>query len=227
MAVEKELKLALDGANVDDIVRFLDTLSGRQGETITLGNIYFDTPDQSLAGAKIALRLRKTASGWLQTLKTAGHASEGMHTRGEWEMPVAGEKLELDALLAACDDPAAAGALTAHADKLGPMFRTDFNRTLWHVTHDGAEIEIALDIGRVLAGDDDASSHGVPIEEIELELKSGAESELLALAQDLRAAVPRLRPDDVSKAARGYRLLRERAAQAGTRGGRVDGPANA
>jgi triphosphatase len=49
-------------------------------------------------------------------------------------------------------------------------------------------------------------SRQAPILEVELELKSGEESALHALAEELGRNVPGLAPDDISKAQRGYRL---------------------
>ncbi len=243
MAVEKELKLALGDADVAKAIAFLETESGAAGETFTLGNVYFDTPELDLAAARVALRVRRTPAGWLQTLKTAGQASNGLHARGEWELPVAGDALDLPALLEACDDAEAKAPLQALATRLSPVFRTDFDRTTWLVRTDGAQIEAALDLGAVHLGsaawqasaqpatgietdEDDAgadragsaavdsnrSRDHVPIREIELELKSGTEHALLAFAERLRAAVTGLSADNVSKAARGYRLAREAAA---------------
>lgn len=206
MAIEKELKLALGTADVAAATRFLNAASGAAGRTIALGNVYFDTVTQELARARVALRLRRTPDGWLQTLKTAGNASQGLHARGEWEQPVAGATLDLPALLDTCDDVDARASLTACAARLRPAFRTDFDRTLWTVRSDGADIEAALDVGTVAS---DLSDATVPIREIELELKAGGEAALLAFAARLRAAVPGLMPDDVSKAARGYALLRQ------------------
>ena len=56
-----------------------------------------------------------------------------MHSRHEWEMPVAGEKLEIDALLRECDEPTAAEALRKAAPELIELFRTNFTRTLWQI----------------------------------------------------------------------------------------------
>jgi inorganic triphosphatase YgiF len=69
----------------------------------------------------------------------------------------------------------------------------------------GATIEAAIDQGEVLA-EVDGDSRRAPILEIELELKSGDEAALHALADELRAHVPGLSPDNISKAQRGYRL---------------------
>ena len=205
MGMEREIKLALAADQIDAATRWFVARTGTAGRPIALANIYFDTPALTLARSKSALRLRHTPDGWLQTFKTAGNASAGMHSRHEWEMPVAGEKLEIDALLHACDEPTVAAALRGAAPDLMELFRTNFTRTLWQVAHSGATVEAAIDQGDVIAKVD-GETRRAPILEVELELKSGDEAALHALADELRAKVPGLAPDDVSKAQRGYRL---------------------
>ena len=205
MGMEREIKLALPADQIDAATRWFVARTGTAGRPIALANIYFDTPALTLARSKSALRLRHTPDGWLQTFKTAGNASAGMHSRHEWEMPVAGEKLEIDALLHACDEPTVAAALRGAAPDLIELFRTNFTRTLWQVAHNGATVEAAIDQGDVIAKVD-GKTRRAPILEVELELKSGDEAALHALADELRAKVPGLAPDDVSKAQRGYRL---------------------
>ena len=205
MGMEREIKLALAADQIDAATRWFVARTGTAGRPIALANIYFDTPALTLARSKSALRLRHTPDGWLQTFKTAGNASAGMHSRHEWEMPVAGEQLEIDALLHACDEPTVAAALRGAAPDLIELFRTNFTRTLWQVAHNGATVEAAIDQGDVIAKVD-GKTRRAPILEVELELKSGDEAALHALADELRAKVPGLAPDDVSKAQRGYRL---------------------
>lgn len=205
MGIETEVKLALPATQRDAARQVLGARTKTAGQTIRLSNIYFDTPALSLARAKAALRLRLAPQGWLQTFKTVGEASGGLHRRHEWELPVAGDAIELDALLAACDVPAAADSLRAAAAQLVPLFRTDFSRTLWHIEHAGAQIEAALDEGEIIAQVGEVTRRA-PICEIELELLSGDEAALSVLSAELQAALPGLAPDDTSKAQRGYRL---------------------
>ncbi|MDE1180597.1 CYTH domain-containing protein [Paraburkholderia sp.] len=207
MAIEKEIKLALPLGDVGRASAWFIARAGEQGHSIALANLYFDTPQLQLARSRSALRLRHTPDGWLQTYKTVGTSNGGLHNRHEWEMPVAGEALEIGALLRACDDPAAADALREAAPDLIELFSTNFTRTLWTVTVDGATIEAAIDQGDVLA-DVNGESRRTPICEVELELKSGDEAALHTLAAELRAALPDVKPDDISKAQRGY-MLRE------------------
>ncbi len=207
MAIETEIKLALPpgDASADAARRALDACTGTAGREIALANVYYDTPDLSLARAKSAVRVRRAPQGWLQTFKTVGTAEGGLHTRHEWELPVAGDALELDALVAACDVPAAADALRAAAPALVALFRTDFARTLWRIERDGTTVEAGLDLGEIVAVVD-GDTRRAPIREIELELIDGDEAVLHTLAAELAAALPGLAPDDQSKAQRGYRL---------------------
>jgi triphosphatase len=205
MGIEREIKLALPADQVSAATRWFVARTGTAGQAVELANIYFDTPELTLSRSKSALRLRHTPNGWLQTFKTAGNASSGMHSRHEWEMPVAGEALEIDALLQVCDEPTVAAALRAAAPDLIELFRTNFTRTLWQLACNGATIEAAIDQGNVLANVN-GEVRAAPILEIELELKSGEETALHVVAEELGRSVHGLAPDDVSKAQRGYRL---------------------
>jgi triphosphatase len=205
MGIEREIKLALPADQTDAATQWFVARTAQAGHAVPRANRYFDTPALALARAKSALRLRHTPEGWLQTFKTAGTSQAGLHSRHEWEMPVAGPALEIDALLRACDDEPSAAALREAAPELVELFRTDFTRTIWHVDHTGAAIEAAIDQGEVVA-QVNGETRRAPLCEIELELKHGDESALHTLAAELRAHIPGLTPDDISKAQRGYRL---------------------
>ncbi|MBN3848935.1 CYTH domain-containing protein [Paraburkholderia sp. Ac-20342] len=205
MGMEREIKLALPPAQVQAATQWFVARAGKDGQAIRLVNLYFDTPQLTLASSKSALRLRQTPDGWLQTFKTVGHATNGLHSRHEWELPVADAKLDIDALLRVCDEPAAAAALQQAAPSLIELFRTNFTRTLWLLEVDGARIEAAIDQGNVLA-EVGGETRRAPISEIELELKSGDEAALHTLAAELGQHIAGLAPDDISKAQRGYQL---------------------
>jgi triphosphatase len=205
MAIEREIKLALPAGQADAARQFLATLTGEPGREIALANVYYDTPDLALARAKSAVRVRRAPQGWLQTFKTGGGAEGGLHRRHEWELPVAGDALEIDALVAACDVPEAAAALAAAAPALHALFRTDFSRTLWRIAIGGATVEAAVDIGEIIV-QADTETRREPISEVELELIDGPETALATLAAELQQALPGLAPENVSKAQRGYRL---------------------
>jgi inorganic triphosphatase YgiF len=90
------------------------------------------------------------------------------------------------------------------------MFCTDFERQRWVIAHEGARIEVALDQGRIHVP---GSALSEPLLELELELLSGPEAALLALADVLRQTPQgpvTLVPSDLSKAQRGMVLWQSR-----------------
>ena len=213
MAKEIELKLALPDAALAAVAAWLDAHGEARGE-VTMLNVYLDTPARDLARARAALRLRRKGTQWLQTLKTAGKSAGGLAARHEWEAEVSGEAIELDRF-----EPEARAVVAPLAERLAPVFRTDFVRRTWIVEQDGERIEAAIDTGTISAPGTTATER---IQELELEWLPGqgakgdtgatpdddearAEATLRAFAQRLGHVAP-LAPMDRSKAARGYLL---------------------
>ena len=195
MAVELEVKLTLTEAN---LVRATSWLSVQDGvEALgarTLRNRYFDTPDGALNARRIALRLRQQDDEFIQTLKTKGEFSAGAHRRNEWEWSLPGAELDTDLL---ADTPLADDAALS---QLQPVFETNFERQIFMIHRNGTSIEVAVDNGAILAGDQVR-----PLHEVEFELKAGEPEELLRCALELAEAVPVLL-NLVSKAEQGYLL---------------------
>jgi triphosphatase len=198
---EIELKLAISASDVPKLARvpLLKSASRGHASNARTYSIYYDTPEFALRDQGVALRLRRTGTHWLQTLKSAGRVEAGLHQRDEFETPVPAQILNYPAL-------AQSGAAAVLADpalplKLRPVFVTDFKRTTRQLQPTaGTQIEFCLDRGAILAG-----SAQLPISEIELELKSGAPEQLLQFALALLELVP-LRLEPASKAERGYAL---------------------
>lgn len=201
MPAEIELKLALPAAAVPRLVRHPLLRQAEALPSHTLFNHYFDTPDLALAAQRVAVRTRRQGRQWLQTVKCGGSVAAGLSHRPEWEQPYRRGRFDFSAI----DAPALRTLLEspAIAEALAPVFSTNFHRRTWRVCP-GAEVEILvmLDRGEVIAG-----TRRQAICELELELVRGEASALFNLAQHLATRLP-LRLDNVSKAARGYRLLR-------------------
>lgn len=194
--MEIELKLRLPPSAIDAL-RADPLLAGLRKTRKRLDNIYFDTPERALAQARIALRLRKDGRRWLQTVKSGGSAQAGLHQRDEIEFAVAGRALEWDALAGT----PFAKILAPLKAKLQAQFRTLFSREVRLLkSPSGAEIEVAIDQGEIIAGKRRES-----LCELELELKSGAVDDLFSLALELADRHP-LVLDNRSKAARGAAL---------------------
>ena len=201
--METELKLSLTDA---DLPRLLaHPLLAGASKTQRLLNTYFDTPHLALQQRRMAVRERLAGNQWLLTVKTAGQSQNGLSRRPEWEGPTTPGALQFDTLV---DDAALAADLMAMRPNLKALFCTDFERQRWVIEHDGAQIEVALDQGRIHVPGTDLSE---PLLELELELLSGPESALMALADVLRQTPQgpvALTPSDASKAQRGMGLWR-------------------
>lgn len=206
---EIELKLALPTLDPASLVKRLaraPVLARRTPTQQHLHNIYYDTPDQQLHQARVALRLRRVGSEahpqWLQTLKTGGRSDSALSQRGEWESPVPGSALSWHVLKATpWADTDADGALFK---KLKPCFITQFERTSWQVRRrNGSVVEVALDIGYI-----DVEGKQTPICELELELKAGLPAALFEVARQIAQTIAVL-PATMSKAERGYALAQD------------------
>ncbi len=174
-----------------------------------LFNLYYDTPDQALNRHRVALRIRRQGSRYIQTLKSAGGSHGGLHQRQELEWELEQPQLQLQLL--------PPGTLPEGVDtrSLKPAFSTDFQRTLWQLSVPGAKqntrLELVLDSGWASLGEGKEQHAEAdrrqrdPISEIELELRDGDPQVLFQLALELAESIP-LRITRISKAARGYRL---------------------
>ena len=204
--MEIELKLLLDPADVNRFRRhpLLKKHAVNKPQSRQLDSVYFDTPELYLKQNHTALRVRRVGKRLIQTCKSGGQVAAGLHQRPEWESEVSGATPDLPALLGLIESGSAVAGLMsapALAERLQPVFATRFRRTTWLLRlPSGAEIELALDQGEVIHGD-----QTVPISEIELELKAGDSASLFDVALELQNSLP-LRSANVSKAERGYAL---------------------
>ena len=199
--METELKLSLRPQDVPALLAH--PLLTTPAKVQRLLNTYFDTPALDLKQRRMAVRERLAGEHWLLTVKTAGKSENGLSRRQEWEGSATPGALDFAALV---DDAELATSLMALRAELQPLFRTDFERHSWVLTHDGASIEVALDLGHITVPGTDLSE---VILELELELLSGPEAALHALADALHqtpSGVVQLTPSDVSKAQRGMAL---------------------
>lgn len=194
--LEIELKLEAPPGDLDGLAAAL-TAAGVRFKSRTMRARYFDTPDLSLRGAGLSLRIRQSGRKRVQTLKAEGAALGALFARPEWERPVESDEPVLDE---------SAGPLRsllpdAALDDLRPAFAVDVTRRLGTVTVGTSQIEAVIDRGVIRSGDRENS-----VAEVELELKDGSPASLFALARRLNEAAP-VRLGMLTKSDRGYRLL--------------------
>lgn len=219
---EIELKFQVPADRAPALRRALATA---RAQTLELRALYFDTADERLAKARLAWRLRREGGHWVQTLKGAG---DGMLQRSEHELrrdPADGDPPLPDAALHA-GHPAHETLLRAlRADggvaaEVAICHGTEITRLRRVVRHAGARIEIALDVGAVVAGDARA-----PVTEIEFELLDGPVASLLDLAARWARRFG-LRPDPATKSERAQWLRQGLAVRPAVRGSNPRPPAD-
>ena len=189
---EAELKLELSQSGAGSLLK--KNPFGSPPINLQLRSIYFDTPGWDLSMRGLSLRIRQSGNERIQTVKAGDGAAAGSFTREEWERPVAGDTPILD-------DPHIRDLLAGAGPKLAPLFEVHVKRHSWNVMDGDATIEVALDLGKVVAADREA-----PLCEIELEKKAGSPTALFALARKVNLITP-AHLGVLSKAERGYRLL--------------------
>jgi len=100
-----------------------------------LMDVYYDTPRLDLWRGGITLRVRQEGKRWIQTVKTAGASSAGLHERGEWEISLP-EPTPRPAEIARQIKPAGIAELLSSAsvaEALRPVFTNTVRRTIWQL----------------------------------------------------------------------------------------------
>ncbi|MBR0826061.1 CHAD domain-containing protein [Bradyrhizobium manausense] len=195
MGIEAELKFRIPARNLKALRRIPGAKFGPRSET-DLVSTYFDTANHKLKRRGLTLRVRQNGKTNIQTIKSANGAQFG---RDEWETEIKDSAPDLGKAKGTPVEPLATRKLRR---KLKPVFETSVHRTTVPLRTRRSEIELAVDRGRITAG-----RRSSPIEEVELELKSGRPVDLFRIARALqRKSGAEL--DLRSKAERGYDLLR-------------------
>lgn len=205
--MEVELKLLVDSKYHDVLLQhpLLSTHVTSRPHEQTFSDTYFDTPDLRLRHSDAGLRVRHVSHDWIQNVKRDAIIDSGVHVQYEWESAVAGPAPELVRLRDVVDDKETrrdvlgAAGLGKH---LAPVFTARVKRTQWQLQlQNGDHIACTFDQGRLQRG-----AKKIPINELELELKSGDPAQLFDFALALQRDIP-LHVSNQSQADRGYALL--------------------
>lgn len=190
-----ELELKLDLAPTDAyLLASSGILLPAPDDVVHLRAVYFDTPSFALESAGFSLRIRSSEAGGVQTVKSGGSSAAGLFSRREWECEAKGDKPDISGI------PPIRALLKESGERLAPVFEICFQRSRWMIEQNGAQLEVALDSGEVIAGD-----RRSPFCELEIECKRGSSADIFDLACALDEHVP-VRIGVISKAGRGYRL---------------------
>lgn len=194
MGVEFELKFR---AKPDILQKIRQDISGQ--ETVYLmETTYYDTQSGALSGRKITLRRRMENQVSVCTLKTP---AKGM---GRMEFEVKGPDIE-KALPELCKLSEVAELPALLAEGITPLCGAKFQRIAKTVCFEGSVLELALDEGVLTGG-----GKTLPLCEIEVELKAGAEEAAVKYAKVLAKAYG-LQTEHASKFARSRALAKGEA----------------
>lgn len=188
--LERELKFHVPARQRAALKAHLRKLGA---QPIELHARYYDTREQTLARAGIALRVRREGEAWVQTIKTPGPDEL---SRVEWNHPRPGPTLDLSVYAATHIGP----LIETVADQLRCRYVTQVVRMKKVVPTESGSAELAYDEGAIIAG-----GIVLPIHELELEGIDGATSDLFALSREWLMR-HRLVLELRSKAARGDAL---------------------
>lgn len=150
-------------------------------EEIDMSAVYFDTADLDLCNNEIAFRVRRENGQPIATLKWGGNVENGLHMRGELNVSVSeeyaknpnlsifkGSEIYEEIEKAACDKP------------LKPLLEANCVRKQMRVDTGKSISVVSLDLGEIVT-----SKGNAPISELEVELYSGDEDDMIALGREL------------------------------------------
>ena len=159
MGVEFELKFSAQAEQQEAI---FEAFSGDY-QTFQMETTYYDALDSALSERHITLRRRFENGESVCTVKTPTSG----YGRGEWDCRC--DKIE-DAIPELCKLGAPEELISHTAGGVAAICGAKFTRRALLVEYAGAALELALDKGVLMGGGKE-----VPLCEVEVELKSGAE----------------------------------------------------
>lgn len=170
---EIEIKLGVLGRpdSLPEVFASLGKVSGERSDL--LENTYFDTPDDDLFKAGIGLRIRHGKDFSEQTLKLRGKNQGGLHSRGEFNIPIS-RSAKLPRLAKFPSEVFPDGFdIDVEQHLLQPLCRISFTRESFDFEIMDSLFEVAYDHGSI----DLDTGAPYPINELEVELKQTSRSE--------------------------------------------------
>lgn len=194
MAEELELKLGATSPEI--LAEIQETFPGDWAE-IRMVSRYFDNEAKDFSSRRWTLRQRMENEKSVITLKVGGEVVDGVHRRLEWEVPGTDPVTAAPQLV---DLGAPSQLLDFLKSPLVVSCGAEFTRRAKLLEFPSATAELALDVGFLSKEDRKLS-----FQELELELKTGEKSTVLALGQTLQQQYA-LTPEPKSKLARALAL---------------------
>lgn len=205
--MEIELKYSIDDERkIEEILNDQSVTAIKDensDEDIDMHAVYFDTEDGALSRNSIAFRIRKEGKKLMATLKWGGSSVGEMHRREEINIPVDDEEQFVNPDMSIFEQSEAGPMLEklVKNKEMKPLMIIDFLRKQARLDTGKAICELSIDNGKVICGEKEEK-----ILEMEIELYSGQEDEIVRLGSELSDKY-NLRPGEISKFKRGLNLL--------------------
>ena len=205
ITMEIELKYNIPSSEVADKIwdnaLFKESEEVDSREELFFDAKYFDTEHCDLAKNDIAYRVRKEGRRYVASLKWRGHSEDGLHVREEINVPVDDEEANPSVFKESNVGKQVMELIEGKA--LRCFMETTFKRRRFRIDTGYGIYEFSIDSGEIV------TKYGTsPIGEVEVELFSGEQNELLAIGDHLQQEYD-LVPENESKYARGIRLIKE------------------
>lgn len=184
--MEVELKYSISDETtaeklwVDEMLTSCEEEDSR--EKVYMKSAYFDTAGFTLSENDIAFRVRKEGSRIVASLKWGGKNDGALHQRQEINVPVDDEAC----FLSPSADLFKESEIGQHVIKLvgdqmlNCIIEMDYIRRRFRIDRNNSIMEVSIDQGEIVT-----DKGKKPISEIEVELFSGEESELLSVGDEL------------------------------------------
>lgn len=203
--MEIELKYNIPGSEVADKIwdneLFKESEEEGSREELNFDAKYFDTENCDLARNDIAYRVRKEGKRYVASLKWKGHSEDGLHVREEINVPVYDDGADPSVFRESNVGKQVMELI--EGSTLGCFMETTFTRRRFRIDTGEGIFEFSIDSGEI------TTRYGTcPIEEVEVELFSGEQDELLGIGNQLKQKYG-LIPQNESKYARGIKIIKE------------------
>lgn len=169
---------------------------------IRMHAVYFDTPGCDLRKVRVAVRVRREDGSFVATAKWGGGSKDGLHKREEVNVSLPLKEIpslvtrDLFVGTSAYD-------VIGTDESLEKLVEMEFVRREFHLNMAQSVSAISYDEGLIRG-----KGKNLPISEIEIELLEGNQDNILEIGQKL-AQKYKITPCDISKLARGMRIIEE------------------
>lgn len=204
--MEIELKYFFEDEALKDAIfddKYIQKIKDEGSEMlIPMRAIYMDTQDGALMKKEMAFRARFEGTKCVATLKWGGSAEDGLHIRGELNVAVEEDFAQNPTIDVFKGSQIYDEIVSAVGDaKLSPVMEMRYARREVRVDTGSSISVLSLDEGKIIT-----KNGNVPILELEIELYTGDQEDMIALGRKLEEKY-HLKPANRSKYQRGLEIL--------------------